>query len=75
MPVLSIKTTSESVLLEKYIAALEKKSKDEVARFLQGLERDKYDYEEAKRVVEHYEHCDMRNDLMIEACETILKEK
>lgn len=61
--------------LKMYISALKAKTPTEVSRLLQTLERDKYDYEEAKRLIEHYEHCDCNNDLMIEACEIILKDK
>jgi hypothetical protein len=65
----------ETTELEGYVSAIKEKyeTPEEIGRFLQKLERDKFEYEEAKLVVANYEK--LPNERMIEACEKILKEK
>ena len=67
------KETTYQDEVDGYFLALKKKPQVEVERLLQMMERERYEYEEAKRLIEHYEL--FNNDAMIAACKKILKEK
>lgn len=62
-----------NIILEKFADYLKKQTPKEVGRLLQKLERDRFEYEEAKHFITMYERNDLHNDLMIQACEKILK--
>lgn len=67
---------NQTEIITRYTSALSKKEPAELGKLLQQLYLDKFEYEQAKVIVEHYELFGVdHNNAMIAACENILNEK